>query len=118
MNVQNVAKREILDYEQFLGKVHDENYKPFSPANQKDQREKTGLSTIERQPAFDFVGYADAVFGNKSKIDVPGYRSTTPDGSFMNDAGAFGNVFNMNASESENSSEYTEPNFIKRLSDF
>lgn len=118
MNVQNVAKREILDYEQFLGKVHDDNYKPFSPANQKEQKEKTGLSKIERQPAFDFVGYADAVFGNKSKIDVPGYRSTSPDGSFMNDAGAFGNVFNMNTSESENHSDYTEQNFIKKLSDF
>lgn len=118
MNVQNVAKREILDYEQFLGKVHDENYKPFSPDNQKNQREKTGLSNIERQPAFDFVGYADSVFGNKSKIDVPGYRSTSPDGTFMNDAGAFGNVFNMNTSESQNHPDYTEENFIKKLSDF
>ena len=76
MNVQNVGKREILDYEQFLGKVHDDTYKPFAPDNQKDQREKTGLSTIERQPAFDFVGYADSVFGHQSKMDVPGYRSS------------------------------------------
>lgn len=119
MDVQNVGKREILDYEQFLGKVHDENYKPFAPDNQRDQREKTGLSTIERQPAYDFVGYADSVFGQKSKMDVPGYRTTGPDGKFMSDAGSFGNVFNMDTSESNDYSEYyTGDNYIKKLTDF
>jgi hypothetical protein len=119
MDIQNVGKREILDYKQFLGKVHDDTYKPFAPDNQKEQREKTGLSTIERQPAFDFVGYADAVFGNRSKIDVPGYRTTDSSGSFMADAGSFGNVFNMDTSESENYSDlYSGENYIKKLEDF
>jgi len=119
MDVQNVGKREILDYKQFLGKVHDDTYKPFAPDNQKVQREKTGLSTIQRQPAFDFVGYADSVFGHTSKLNVPGYRTSSPDGTFMADAGSFGNVFNMDTSESENyNSLYTGDNYIKKLSDF
>jgi hypothetical protein len=119
MDVQNVGKREILDYTQFLGKVHDDTYKPFAPVNQKVQREKSGLSTIQRQPAFDFVGYADAVFGNTSKIDVPGYRTSSPDGNFKSDAGSFGNVFNMDTSESEDyDSMYKGNSYIRRLSDF
>jgi hypothetical protein len=37
----------------------------------------------------------------------------------MADAGSFGNVFNMNTSESENyNSLYTGDNYIKKLSDF
>jgi len=37
----------------------------------------------------------------------------------MNDAGAFGNVFNMDTSESNDYSEYyTGENYIKKLTDF
>ncbi len=119
MDVQNVGKREILDYKQFLGKVHDDTYKPFAPENQKEQREKTGLSTIQRQPAFDFVGYADSVFGHTSKMDVPGYRTSSPDGIFMADAGSFGIVVNMDTSKSKNhGSLYTGDNYIKKIGDF
>ena len=67
MNQQNVAKREVLDYKEFLGKVHDNTYKPLSPAHQSEGGlEKSGLSQIKREPAYDFVGYADAVFGHQS----------------------------------------------------
>jgi hypothetical protein len=115
MNVQDVEKREVLDYKQFLGKVHDDTYKPFAADNQKDSSDRTGLSTIKREPAFDFVGYADSVFGNKSKIDVPAYRIDMDGKKGEVDAQQFGNVFNMDTSESNNNSEYT---FIKNLSDF
>lgn len=75
MYIGNVSLRQILDFEEFRTKVHDELYKPLDPKNQKDSREKTGLSKIKREPAYDFVGYGDAVFGNQSKIDVPGYNN-------------------------------------------
>ena len=75
MNLNNVSQREVLNFENFLKKVHDNNYKPLSPANQSlGGMEKSGLSAIKREPAYDFVGYADSVFGHKSKIDVPGVR--------------------------------------------
>jgi hypothetical protein len=111
MNQQNVAKREILDYEQFLGKVHDNEYKPFSKENQTPQPEKTGLSEITRQHAYDYVGYADSVFGKQSKIEVPGYRMNVGDTTGMADASASGGIFNMDTSESEQFS-------IKKLNDF
>lgn len=112
MNQQNVAKREILDYKQFLGKVHDDTYKPFSPENQTPQPEKTGLSEITREPAFDYAGYADSVFAHKSKLDVPGYRISVGGEGGMTDASGGAGIFNMgSANESEEFS-------IKKLSDF
>lgn len=115
MNVQDVAKREVLDYKQFLGKVHDDTYRPFAADNQKDSSDRTGLSPINREPAFDFVGYADSVFGNKSKIDVPAYRIDVDGKNGSADAQSIGSVFNMDTSESVDNSEYS---FIKSLSDF
>lgn len=118
MNVQDVAKREVLDYKQFLGKVHDDTYKPFAAENQEDSGDRTGLSKIKREPAFDFVGYADSVFGHESKIDVPAYRiDVNKSGASVNavDAQSVGTVFNMDTSESEDNSEYS---FIKRLDQF
>jgi hypothetical protein len=112
MNQQNVAKREILDYKQFLGKVHDDTYKPFSPENQTSQPEKTGLSKITREPAYDYAGYADSVFGQQSKVDVPGYRISIGNQSGTVDASGAGGIFNMG---SANESEEFE---IKKLSDF
>ena len=112
MDVQNVGKREILDYTQFLGKVHDDTYKPFSPENQTPQPEKTGLSKITREPAYDYAGYADSVFGQQSKMDVPGYRISVGNQSGMADASGASGIFNMGAA---NESEEFE---IKKLSDF
>lgn len=114
MNVQNVGKRELLDFDQFLKKVHDNNYKPLSPEHQSEGGlEKSGLSKIQRQPGYDYAGYADSVFGNQSKIDAPGYRINLGSEAGMVDASGVGNVFNMNTSESLDSD-----NLIKRLSDF
>jgi len=76
MNINDVSKREVLDFKEFRSKVHDESFKPLNPENQQDSSEKTGLHHISRNPAYDFVGYADAVFGGKSKIDLPGYNSS------------------------------------------
>lgn len=113
MNINNVAQREILDFENFRKKVHDNSYKPLAPANQSEGGlEKSGLHDIKREPAYDFVGYADAVFGNRSKIDVPGVRiSVTPEGG-MTDSPGFGTSFDVNTSESQTFTGLT------RLSDF
>ena len=111
MNQKDVSKRDILDFEKFLTKVHDDKYKPFAPVNQEDREDASGLSKIKREPRYDFVGYADAVFAHDSKINVPGYRVEVGGKSGMADAGAFGTAFNT--SESENKEE-----FIKKLSDF
>jgi len=118
MNINNVSQREVLDYKQFIQKVHDYNYKPLSPANQSEGGlEKSGLSKIKREPRYDFVGYADAVFGNQSKIDSPGFRfNTGQPGNIMMDAGAMGSVFNMDASESLQ--EPIDHHKLKRLKDF
>jgi hypothetical protein len=103
MNQHDVAKRELLDYSEFLKKVHDDTYKPFSAENQTDQSEKTGLSKIKREQAYDFVGYADSVFAGKSKIDTPAL--VVP--------GDSGTVFDMDTNESK-----VELEFIKKLEEF
>jgi len=114
MNVQNVGKRELLDFSQFLKKVHDNNYKPLSPANQSQGGfEKSGQSHIKREPRYDYVGYADSVFGHQSKIDAPGYRINLGNEMGMADASGVSGIFNMPANESLD----TE-NFIKRLGEF
>lgn len=113
MNQKDVSKRDILDFEKFLTKVHDDKYKPFAPVNQTNANDASGLSKIKREPRYDFVGYADAVFGHESKINVPGYRVDDNGKSGMSDAGAFGTAFDSNTSESE-----TNEGFIRRLSDF
>jgi len=114
MNVQNVGKRELLDFDQFLKKVHDNNYKPLSIENQSEGGfEKSGLSKIQREPRYDYAGYADSVFGHQSKINSPGYRINLGHESGMTDASPLGNVFSMGTNESLDSD-----NFIKRLSDF
>lgn len=114
MNVQNVAKREVLDYPDFLKKVHDDKYKPFSPENQIAQPEKTGLSPITRQPAFDFAGYADSVFAHQSKVDVPGIRLNIGKG--FADAFPAGSAFTAGSDSVVKESE--DNRFIVRLSDF
>jgi len=51
MNINDVAKREVLDFDQFKKKVHDETYKPFAAENQEGGEGKTGLHRIKREPA-------------------------------------------------------------------
>jgi hypothetical protein len=112
MNLQNIAQREVLDFGQFLKKVHDNNYKPLAPSTQSEGGlERSGLSKIKREPAYDHVGYADSVFAGKSKIDVPGVRINAGSDGEMIDAAGYGTATLFSTSESLQFS-------IKRLSDF
>lgn len=113
MNIKDVSKRELLDFGEFLKKVHDDKYKPLSPANQSgDISSRSGLHKIQREPAYDYAGYAESVFGRNSKIDVPGVRLNLSGDSKMGDASGFGTSSITNTSESEDYSN------IIRLSDF
>lgn len=78
MNINNVSKREVLDFDHFMKKVHDYNYKPLAPSNQRDDSELSGLSPIKREPAFDYAGYGDSVFANQSTIGYPGLSFKDP----------------------------------------
>lgn len=76
MNINDVSKREVLDFDQFRKKVHDYGYKPLAAENQEGSDGKSGLHRIKREPAYDWVGYADAVFSpEKAGIEVPGYNA-------------------------------------------
>lgn len=114
MNLKNVSQREILNFDQFLGKVHDNKYKPLAPSNQSQGGlDKSGLSVIKREPAYDHVGYADAYFKNTSRINVPGVRIDKKDDILFKDATGFGTSSLMSATES-----IQIPSNLKRLEDF
>jgi hypothetical protein len=78
MNLNDVSKREVLDFEDFKKRIHDENYKPLSPQNQQGDKSRSGISAIKREPAYDFVGYADAVFAGSSSINYAGLNVRDP----------------------------------------
>lgn len=78
MNLNDVSKRDVLDFDQFLKKVHDYNFKPLAPENQEGDPGLSGLSPIKREPAYDYAGYADSVFGKESKIGYPGISFKDP----------------------------------------
>ena len=114
MNLQNVSQREVLAFDQFIKKVHDNNYKPLAPSNQSQGGlEKSGLSPIKREPEYDHVGYADAYFAGTSKINIPGVRVNFDGKQGMIDSSSFGTTSISQTSESEES-----PKGLKRLSDF
>lgn len=113
MNLQNVGKREVLDFPEFLKKVHDDKFKPFIPENQVPQPGKTGLSKITRQPAYDYAGYADSVFAHQSKVDVPGIRLNLGKG--FADAFPAGSAYTGGGSVVKESNENS---FVVKLSDF
>lgn len=122
MNINDVSKREVLDFDQFKKKVHDETYKPFSAENQESEGGRTGLHKIKREPAYDWVGYADAVFSpEKAGIEIPGYNS---DGNReYNIANAGPSIVNApNSAQTLSSalgeSEINESFFIRKLEDF
>ncbi len=119
MNLNDVSQREILDFKQFLGKVMDNTYKPFAPENQKDSYDRTGLHAIKREPAYDFVGYADAVFApDKAGISVPGYNAAD-DRQYVNAIGGPGIVQKIaDAIGQANESEDPGANKILRLNEF
>lgn len=113
MNIQDVSQREILDFKQFLGKVMDDTYKPLAPENQKDSYSRTGLHQIKREPAFDYAGYADAVFSpDKAGIELPGFNAGK-DREYINAIGGPG----LKSEPDTNESEVNE-SLIKRLKDF
>ena len=108
MNIKNVKKRNIIDFDDFLDKVHDETYKPLK--NQSNEiNPLSGLSEIKRQKAFDYAGYADSVFSGQSKIDVPGGRIEIGKGKI--DAISTGSAFSSSGVTFESQSR------LKRLDD-
>ena len=110
MNIGDVKKRNILDFDAFLDKVHDETYEPLSTKNQSSEISPlSGLSSIKRQKAFDYAGYADSVFANQSKIDVPGGRIEMGKGQI--DAISTGSAFSSSGVTFESKS------ILKRLDD-
>lgn len=118
MNLNDVSQREILDFNQFRSKVHDNNYKPLSPENQaKSELDRSGLHKIERQPAYDFVGYADSVFAGQSKIDVPGVRVKMGNVSGMADTTGVGSVALGSSGQPTHESIDTQF-YLKKLNDF
>ena len=103
MNLEDVSKREILDFKKFRSKVMDDTFKPLAPENQDPlSSAKTGLHKIKRQAAYDWVGYANAVFSpDKAGITFPGYN-VQGDRDYVNGVGIdAGTIFNMDTSESE-----------------
>lgn len=118
MNINDVSKREILDFEQFRNKVHDNNFKPFSAENQDSEPGRTGLHKIKREPAYDFVGYADAVFSpEKAGIEVPGYNAKG-DRDYINGVGA-ADIYNPGMRATMDTSEsIVNESMITRLKDF
>ena len=110
MNIKDIKKRNILDFDDFLDKVHDETYKPLSNKNQSSEISPlSGLSSIKRQKAFDYAGYAESVFANRSKIDVPGGRIEIGKGQI--DAISTGSAFSSSGITFESESR------LKRLDD-
>jgi hypothetical protein len=119
MNLNNISKREVLDFDQFRTKVHDDNFKPLAYQNQNGEPnpEKSGLHDIKREPAFDFVGYADSVFGGESKIKYAGLTFRDPDTGKIVLNPDSGGITHLGTELSE--SKISESNFrITRLSDF
>jgi hypothetical protein len=120
MNLEDVSKREILDFKQFRSRVMDDTFNYLAPDVQDPlSGDKTGLHTIKREPAYDWVGYANAIWspdqagiifldndkGNRDYTNMVGLNPGDPN-----------SVFNMDTSESENhDSEGFE---ILRLEDF
>jgi hypothetical protein len=112
MNTLDVKKRNLLDFDDFLGKVHDETYEPLSIKNQSSEISPlSGLSEIKRQKAFDYAGYADSVFAKNSKIDVPGGRIEIKKGQI--DAISTGNAFSTSGVTFESNSKVKK---LKELS--
>jgi hypothetical protein len=110
MNIKDVKKRNLLDFDDFLDKVHDETYEPLSTKNQSSEISPlSGLSKIKREKPFDYAGYADSVFAHQSKIDVPGGRINIQKGQI--DAINTGNAFSSSGVTFESEVQ------IKRLDD-
>jgi hypothetical protein len=118
MNLEDVSKREVLDFKQFRSRVMDDTFYALAPDVQDPlSADKTGLHTIKREPAYDWVGYANAVFSPEDAgIEVPGYNAT--DGrQYVNAIGGVGIVQKIANALKTNESEESG-NTLKRLKDF
>jgi hypothetical protein len=119
MNLADVSKRELLDFKQFRSRVMDDQFNFLDPKVQDPaSADKTGLFNIKRQPAFDYIGYANAIWSpDKAGISVPGYN-TDGDRSYVNGVGFVPQqnaTFKTNESnELENSNEFR----ILKIEDF
>lgn len=76
MNLEDVSRREILDFNQFRSRVMDDTFKPLAPEVQDPlSSSKTGLHKIKRESAYDWVGYANAIWSpEEAGIVFPGYN--------------------------------------------
>jgi hypothetical protein len=76
MNLEDISKREVLDFKQFRSRVMDDTFKPLAPEVQDPlSSSKTGLHSIKREPAYDWVGYANAIWSpEEAGITFPGYN--------------------------------------------
>jgi hypothetical protein len=96
----------------------DDTFKPLAPSVQDPlSGSKTGLHDIKREPAFDYIGYANAIWSpDQAGIAVPGYNA---DGnrSYVNGVGF---VPQQNATFRTNESEEINPEDFQvlRLEDF
>jgi hypothetical protein len=118
MNLEDVSKREILDFKQFRSRVMDNTFKPLAPSVQDPlSGVKTGLHDIKRQSAFDYIGYANAIWSpEKAGISVPGYNSGG-ERQYVNGVGFIPQQnATFNANESLDST--TEDFQVLRLGDF
>ena len=123
MNLEDVSRREILDFSQFRSRVMDDTFKPLDPSVQDPlSSSKSGLHKIKREPAFDYIGYANALFSPEDAgIVFPGYN-VKGKRDYVNAVGLdWGNfnpntVFNMDTNESQN---FDPEGFqLLKLSDF
>jgi len=109
MNLEDVSRREILDFSQFRSRVMDDTFKPLDPSVQDPlSSSKSGLHKIKREPAFDYIGYANALFSpEQAGIVFPGYNAQG-DRDYVNAVGLDwsnfnpNTVFNMDTNESQN----------------
>jgi len=121
MNLEDISKREILDFKQFRSRVMDDTFKPLAPDVQDPlSSSKTGLHHIKREPAYDWVGYANAIWSpDEAGIIFPGYNDKG-NRDYTNmvglNPGDPNSVFNMDTSESE--THDTEGFQLLRLEDF
>ncbi len=108
MNLEDVSKREVLDFKQFRSRVMDDTFNYLAPEVQDPlSGDKTGLHTIKREPAYDWVGYANAIWSPDQAGIITtgsvakGNRDYTTQGGEMN-IDQPNSVFNMDTSESKN----------------
>ena len=118
MNLEDVSKREVLDFKQFRSRVMDDTFKYLAPDVQDPlSSDKTGLHTIKREPAYDWVGYANAIWSpDQAGIIVPGNGAKGDRDYTTIDGITSAQMPNSITNESENSD--SEGFKVLRLEDF